>query len=127
MNEITIVDTKQTQMKEQTLKYFINEYLTLEQIQQLTMDTIFYIREKMKKNEISLEQISILLKILLDNKGVSQESIIDLIKGAKSELLDRGNKKFRLREKMTDAEKKLQEDITKLLKEHMEKNNKDEQ
>jgi len=120
MNEIEIIDNRQTQMQEKTLKYFLNEYLTLEQIQQLTTEAITYVRDRMKENKISLEQLCVFMKILLDNKGASQEAIVDLIKVAKSELLDRGGKKFKLKEKMTASEKKLQEDITELLNKHME-------
>jgi len=126
MNEIEIIDKRQTEMQEKTLKYFLNEYLTLEQIQQLTTEAITFIRDKMKENKISLEQLCVFMKILLDNKGASQDAIVDLIKAAKSELLSKEGKKFKIKEKMTAAEKKLQDDITELLNKHMEKNNKDE-
>jgi len=126
MNEIEIIDNRQTQMQEKTLKYFLNEYLTLEQIQQLTTEAITFVRDKMKENKISLEQLCVFMKILLDNKGASQDAIVELIKAAKSELLSKEGKKFKIKEKMTPAEKKLQDDITELLNRHMEKN-KDEQ
>ena len=126
MNEIEIIDNRQTEMQEKTLKYFLSEYMTLEQIQQLTTEAIVYVRDRMKENKISLEQLCIFMKILLDNKGASQEAIVDLIKAAKSELLSKDGKKFKIKEKMTPAEKKLQDDITELLNKHMENNNQDE-
>ena len=126
MNEIEIIDNRQTEMQEKTLKYFLSEYMTLEQIQQLTTEAIAYVRDRMKENKISLEQLCIFMKILLDNKGASQDAIVELIKAAKSELLSKDGRKFKIKEKMTAGEKKLQDDITELLNKHMEKNNKDE-
>ena len=120
--QINVVDNSAQTMRKETIEYFLREYEALKNIQKLISIIIENVIQRIEKNQITLEELAIFLRIMSDSKNQSQNSIIELMKIAHGELLNKEGQKFKLREKKSEAEIKLEKEVTELLKQHRDKN-----